>query len=155
MQRIFFAAITFAAIAAVLFATACAPNAKQLLIPGIPGASDACPSIATATSVQILPPPGTVPLHQNAYFITDPATVRQIVEFVNQRRDVRPPSAETPLTPKVRATLYDDSRRMVGIFGAGDGIFYLQCGTMRGTRYASAAELAGFQALIARPSSAQ
>jgi hypothetical protein len=150
MQR-----VLYAAIAAILFTTACVPNAKQLLAPAIPGAAEACSSIPTATSAQILLPPGSVPLHQNVWLITEPAAVRQIVNFVSQRQDVRPYRAETPLDPKIRANLYDDARRTVGIFGAGDGIFYLQCGTMRGIRYASAPELVEFHRLIARPSVAQ
>lgn len=150
MRRVFFVAIL-----AILFATACVPNAKQSLLSASPDSYDPCSSITTAASVQILLPPGTVPLHKNAYLITDPSAVRQIVNFVNQRRIVGPYRAETPLTPKVRATLYDDARRTVGIFGAGDGIFYLQCGTIRGIRYASAPELADFQGLIAQPSGAQ
>ena len=147
MQRLFSAAI-----AALLFTTACVPNAKQSLLPGLPQTSDACSSITTATSVQILLPPGSVPLHQNVWMITDPAAVRQLVTFVDQRRDVGPYRAETPLSPKIRANLYDDTRRTVGIFGTGEGIFYVQCGTMRGIRYASAPELTEFQRLIARPS---
>src|SRR5579864_2578008 len=103
-----------AAIAAILFTTACVPNAKQSLLPTLPQTSDACSSISTATSVQILLPPGSVPLHQNVWLITDPAAVRQFVNFVNQRRDVRPYSAETPLTPKTRANLYDDAHHTVG-----------------------------------------
>ena len=144
-----------AVIAAILFTSACVPNAKQLLTPAIPGAADACSSIPTATSVQILLPPGSVPLHQNVWMITDPAVVRQFINFVDQRRDVGPYRAETPLDPKMRANLYDDTRRTVGIFGAGDGIFYLQCGPMRGIRYASAPELAESQRLIARPRATQ
>src|SRR5579864_5951961 len=150
MQR-----VLCAAIAAILFTTACVPNANQSLLPALPQTSDACSSITTATSVQILLPPGSVPLHQNVWLITDPAAVRQLVNFVNQRRDVHTPSAETPLTPKIKATLHNDAHRTVGIFGTGDGIFYLQCGTTRGIRYASAPELAEFQGLIARPSSPQ
>lgn len=149
MQRVFFAAIL-----AILFATACVPNTKQLTLSSSLDNSDACSSITTATSVQILLPPGTVPLRKNVWLITDASAVRQLVNFVDQRKSVGPYRAETPLTPNVRATLYDDARRTVGIFGAGDGIFYLQCGTVRGMRYASAPELAEFQQLIARPSPA-
>jgi len=140
-----------AAIAAILFTTACVPNAKQSLLPALPQTSDACSSITTATTVQILLPPGSVPLHQNVWLITDPAAVRQLVTFVNLHRDVSPYRAETPLSPKIKATLHNDAHRTVGIFGAGDGIFYLQCGTMRGIRSASAPELAELQGLIARP----
>jgi hypothetical protein len=147
--------VLLATIAATLLTTACVPNVKQLLNPSIPGAADACLSIPTTTSAQILLPPGTVPLHQNVWRITDPTAVRQLVNFVNQRRDVGPYRAETPLEPKIRVSLYDDFRRTVGIFGAGDGIFYLQCGTMRGICYASAPELVDFHGLIARPSTAE
>lgn len=116
--------------------------------------SEACPGITGATSVRILLPPGTVPLHQNAYLLSDPGAVRQLVNFVNLRRNVDPLSAETAPYPTVKATFYYGDRN-VGIFGSGGGFFYLQCGTTRGARQADAAGLEEFQRLIARPNASQ
>jgi hypothetical protein len=43
----------------------------------------------------------------------------------------------------------------VAVFGSGLGVFHFQCGTVKGTRYASAAELSEFEFLIAPPNAAQ
>ena len=42
----------------------------------------------------------------------------------------------------------------VAVFGSGLGVFYFQCGTVKGTRYASAAELSEFEFLIVPPNAA-
>src|SRR5579864_8428239 len=122
----------------MLFMTACVPSASPSLRLEPSESSDACSAITTATSVQILLPPGTAPVGKGAYRLTDPETVRRLVDFVNLRKNVSPPSADTPPTPKLRATFYSEGRN-VAIFGSGPGVFYLQCGTVRGTRHASAA----------------
>jgi hypothetical protein len=142
-----------AAFGSMLFMTACVPSAAPSLRVEPSQSWDACSAITTATSVQVLLPPGTAPVGKGAYRLTDPETVRRLVDFVNLRKNVSPPSADTPPTPKLRATFYDGTRT-VGIFGSGPGVFYLQCGTVRGTRYASAAETTEFEMLSARPSAA-
>ena len=149
MQR-----LLLVALAAVLSTTTCAPDANHSIISASHESSDACSGIISTTSVQILLPPGSVPLRKNAYTITDPSAVQQLVGFVSPRRDVGPISFDTPPYPQVKATFYEGSRN-VGIFGSGSGVFYFQCGTARGTRYASATELAEFQRLIARPNTSQ
>lgn len=143
-----------ATLGSMLLMTACVPSAAPSLHLEPSDSSDACSAITTATSVQVLLPPGTAPVGKGAYRLTDPETVRRLVDFVNLRKTVSPPSADTPPTPKLRATFYDGARN-VGIFGSGAGAFYLQCGTVRGTRYASAAETTEFEMLSARPSPAQ
>lgn len=143
-----------ALLAATIVTTACVPNAKQLLNPGQHDSADACSELTTATRVQILLPAGSVPLHQNAYVISDPAAVRQLVDFVNLRKSVSAPGFDTPVALPVRATFYADGRN-VGTFGYGPGLFSLQCGSVRGIRRASAAESSEFQVLIARPTTAQ
>jgi hypothetical protein len=110
--------------------------------------------MTSITSVQILLPPGTAAPRKNAYTITDPEAVRRLVDFVNQRRIVSPPSADIPSYPRLRATFYDGYHH-VAIFGSGSGMFYLQCAanseTKRGARYASAIELDEFEMLAAPP----
>jgi len=113
-----------ALLAATLFPTGCVGKPEQSLSSLSPKTSDACSETTAAKSVQILLPPGSVPLRQNAY--------------------------STPPYPKINATFYNGSHNL-GIFGSGSGVFYFQCGTERGTRYASASERAEFQRLIARP----
>jgi hypothetical protein len=134
--------------------TACVPSAAPSLRVEPSESADACSAITTATSVQVLLPPGTAPVGKGAYRLIDPETVRRLVDFVNLRKNVSPPSADTPPTPRLRATFYDGTRN-VGIFGSGAGVFYLQCGTVRGTRYASVAETTEFEMLSARPNAAQ
>jgi hypothetical protein len=136
----------------LVLTAACAPNTVPSLPAETSEQSDACSAIITATSVQVLLPPGTTAPRKNAYLITDPGAVRRLVDFVNLRKNVSLPSVETPPSPKLRATFYYGSRG-VAIFGSGTGVFYLQCGTVRGTRYASALELAEFEMLIAPPDS--
>jgi hypothetical protein len=68
--------------------------------------------------VQVLLPPGTAPVGKGAYRLTDRETVRRLVDFVNLRKNVSPPSADTPPTPRLRATFYDGTRNL-GIFGSG------------------------------------
>lgn len=142
-----------AAFGSMLLMTACVPSAAPSLRVEPSESSDACSAITTATSVQVLLPPGTAPVGKGAYRLTDPETVRRLVDFVNLRKNVSPPGADTPPTPKLRATFYDGTRT-VGIFGSGARVFYLQCGTVRGTRYASAAETTEFEMLSVRPSAA-
>jgi hypothetical protein len=148
--------LLLASLASILLvvSAACAPNA----VPSLPGEtseqSDACSAIATATSVQVLLPSSPTPVRKTAYLITDPRAVRRLVDFVNLRRNVSPPSADTPPSPKLRATFYYGSHNLA-IFGSGAGVFYLQCGTVRGTRHASATELNEFEFLIAPPESAR
>jgi len=149
MYRVFLASL-----ASILLMTACVPNAAPSLRVEPSESSDACSEISTATSVQVLLPPGTAPVGKGAYRLTDPEAVRRLVDFVNLRKNVSAPSADTPPTPRLRATFYDGTRN-VGIFGSGAGVFYLQCGRVRGTRYASAAETTEFEMLSERPNSAQ
>ena len=110
--------------------------------------------MTTITSVQIFLPPGTAPFGKNSYRISDPTAVSKLVAFVNMRREVSPPSADTPPSAGLNATFYDDSN-VVLLFGSGPGTFYVQCGSLsevlRGTRDASAVETEEFQQLIARP----
>lgn len=153
MHRVFLASRA-SIFLSILLTTACVPNAAPSLRSEPPESSDACSAITTATSVQILLPPGTAPVGKGAYRITDPDAVRRLIDFVNLRRSVSPPSADTPPYPKLKATFYCGSRN-VAIFGSGSGVLYLQCGTVRGTRYASAGELAEFQLLIASSNAAQ
>jgi hypothetical protein len=147
----------FAPLAAILLSivlmTACAPNAVPPLSLEPSASSDACPAIASATSVQVLLPPGTTPLGKSAYLITDPERVRKLEAFVNLRRNVSPAIADTPPSPKLRATFYYGGTH-VAIFGSGPGVFYLQCGTVRGTRSASPGEIVEFEYLIAPPDTA-
>ena len=143
-----------AALVAILVTTACVPNETKSLISASPEITDACSQLTTATSVHILLPAGTVPLHQNAWIISDPAAVAQIVNFAEMRKNVGPIPFDVDPYPTVTATFYSGGRN-VGIFGSGKGTFYLQCRTARGSRYASAQEMAEFQALIARPNPAQ
>ena len=109
--------------------------------------------MTAVTSVQILLPPGA-PFRKNAYRITDPNAVRRVVDFVNLRRDISPPAADDPPSPKLRALFYD-GERTAGVFGATGETFYFQCTelskTTRGTRPATAAEMSEFQLLIAPP----
>jgi hypothetical protein len=152
MYRVFLGSPVFIRLSlllALLLTTACVPNAAPSLGFESSEPADVCPAITTVTSVQILLPPSAAP-RKNAYLITDPEAVRKLVAFVNLRRNASPPSADTPPTPKLRATFYYGSRN-VAIFGSGTGVFYLQCGTARGTRYASAAEITEFELLIAPP----
>jgi hypothetical protein len=146
--------VFLASLASILLMTACVPSAAPSLRGEPPESADACSAIATATSVQVLLPPGTAPVGKGAYRLTDPDAVRRLVDFVNLRRNVSPPTADTPPGPKLKATFYSGTRR-VAIFGSGSGVFYLQCGTVRGTRYASAAETAEFEMLTARPNADQ
>jgi hypothetical protein len=147
------ASIAFAAIVFVsmLSTSACVRDPLPSVPSEPPGT---CPAMTTITRVQILLPPGSAALRKNAYNITDPQTVRHLVDFVNQRRIVSPPGADIPPYPKVRATFYDGHHH-VAIFGSGSGIFYLQCTansqTNRGTRYASAIEMDEFEMLAAPP----
>jgi hypothetical protein len=152
MNRIFFALLA-AILLSIMTMTACTPNEVKSLIPGQSESSDLCSEITATTSVQVLLPPGSVALGKNAYRFTDPDAVRRLVDFVNPRRNVSPPTADQAPYPSVKVTFYSGTRN-VGIFGSGTGVFYFQCGTVRGTRYASAAELAEFQMLTARPEAA-
>ena len=138
----------------ILFMTACVPSAAPSLRVEPSESFDACSQITTATSVQILLPPGTAPVGKGAYRLTDPEAVRRLVDFVNLRRNVSAPGADTPPDPKLKATFYDGTHN-VAIFGSGAGVFYLQCGTVRGTRYASAAETTEFEILTAQPKPSQ
>jgi len=147
MSRVLLASLALIFLA---LTAACAPNATPSLPAETSEQSDACSAITTATSVQVLLPPGTTALRKNAYLITDPEAVRRLVDFVNLRKNVSPPIADTPPSPKLRATFYYGSTN-VAIFGTGAGVFYLQCGAVRGTRYASASELSEFELLIAPP----
>jgi hypothetical protein len=142
--------VLLASVASVILMTGCAPNAAPSLPAETSETSDACSAITTATSVQVLLPPGTTAPRKNAYLITDPLAVRRLVDFVNLRKSVSPPIADTPPSPKLRATFYYGGTNMA-IFGTGAGVFYLQCGAERGSRYASASELSEFELLIARP----
>lgn len=150
--------LSLTSLASILFAmfvmTACVPSATPSLRVEPSASADACSAITSATSVEVLLPPGTAPMGKNAYRLTDPESVRRLVDFVNLRRDVSPPIADTPPGPKLRAIFYNGTRH-VAIFGPGQGIFHLQCGTVRGTRYASATEIAEFQMLIAPPNAPQ
>ena len=143
-----------ALLASTLLMTACVPNDAQSLWQ-TSESSDACSASTSATSVQVFLPPGSAAPGKGAYRLTDPQAVRRLVDFVNLRRSVSPPSADTPPTPKLKTTFYNGYHH-VAIFGSGAGVFYLQCGTtVRGTRYASATEEAEFEFLIARPDAAQ
>jgi len=146
--------VLLASLASIVLMTPYLPNAALSLRVEPSESADACSEITTATSVQILLPPGTAPVGKGAYRLTDPEAVRRLVDFVNLRRNVSPPSADTPPTPRLRATFYNGIRHMA-IFGSGAGVFYLQCGTVRGTRYASAAETTEFEMLTAPPNAAQ
>jgi hypothetical protein len=148
MYRIFF--LPLAILLSILTTTACTPSDVKSMLTGQPEYSDLCSEITAATSVQVLLPPGSVALGKNAYRFTDPDAVRRLVDFVNPRRNVSPPSADQALWPTVKVTFYNGSHN-VGIFGSGTGVFYFQCGTVRGVRPASPAELAEFQMLIAPP----
>jgi hypothetical protein len=120
------------------------------MLTGQSESSDLCSEITAATSAQVLLPPGSVALGKNAYRFTDPDAVRRLVDFVNPRRNVSPPSADQAPWPTVKVTFYNGHHN-IGIFGSGTGVFYFQCGTVRGVRSASPAELAEFQMLIAPP----
>ena len=149
MSRVLLASL---ALIFVILMTSCTSSAAPTLPGETSEQSDACSAITTATSVQVLLPPGTTALRKTAYLITDPEAVQRLVDFVKLRKNVSPPIADTPPSPKLRATFYYGSRN-VAIFGSGAGVFYLQCGTVRGTRYASAPELSEFESLIAPPDS--
>lgn len=149
MGRVFRASLAVL-LSSFFFMTACGPDAAPSLALGPQEQSDLCSEITTATSVQILLPPGTAPFGKGAYRITDPKAVQRLVDFVNPRRSVSPPTADTPPWPDLKATFYRGYHN-VGIFGTGRGVFYFQCGTVRGTRYASAAETSEFEMLIAPP----
>jgi hypothetical protein len=149
MHRVFLA---MPVLLSILFTTACVPDTASER--SEPSESDACSALPSATSVQILLPPGITVQRKSSYLITDPQAVRRLIDFVTQRKTVTPPSVDTPPTPKLRAIFFNGARH-VAIFGTGSGVFYLQCGTVRGTRYASAAETAEFQMLITPPDSAQ
>ena len=151
MYRVFLVSLV-----SIVFTTACAPNetAPPSLRLEQPESSDACTALTATTSVQILLPPAPASAGKGAYLLTDPEAVRRLVDFVNLRRNVSPPSADTPPAPRLSATFYYGARN-VATFGSGAGVFYLTCGTVRGTRSASAAETAEFEMLTARPSAAQ
>src|SRR5271165_6310006 len=116
--------VLLASLASIFLMAACAPNAAPSLPAEMSEQSDACSTITTATSVQILLPPSPTALRKTAYLITDPATVRRLGDFVRLRKNVSPPSADTPPSPKLRATFYYGSQN-VAIFGSGAGVFYL------------------------------
>src|ERR1700690_4449136 len=98
MHRFFLALL-----ASTLLMTACVPSTTQsLLSPEASEASDACSAIASATSVQVLLPPGSAAPGKGAYRLTDPEAVRRLVNFVNLRRSVSAPSADTSPTPKLK-----------------------------------------------------
>ncbi len=75
-----------------LVLAACAPNAAPSLPADTSGQSAFCPAITTATSVQVLLPPSPTALRKTAYLVTDAEAVRRLVNFVNLRRSVSPPS---------------------------------------------------------------
>jgi hypothetical protein len=135
---------------AIGFTTACDGGPQQSLSAQPSESPDPCAAITSPTRVQVLLPPGSVPLHKNAYLLTDPAAVNKLIAFINLRRDVSPRSADTPPSPTAKVMLYGGSHS-IAVFGSGPGVFYFQCGTIKGTRYASATELADFEMLIASP----
>src|SRR5208282_6568094 len=138
----------------IMFTTACDGGPQQSLSPQPSESSDPCAAITNPTRVQVLLPPGSVPLHKNAYLLTDHAAVEKLIAFINLRRDVSPRSADTPPSPTTKVMLYGGSHS-IAVFGSGAGVFYFQCGTVKGTRYASATELAEFEMLIAPPNADQ
>jgi len=110
--------------------------------------SETCPALVNPSKIQVLLPPGA-PFGKTAYLISEPASVQPLISFVSLRQDVSPPSADTPPTPHIRVMIWGE--RSTAVFGSGAGVFYFQCGNVKGTRYASAGELAEFEALIANP----
>lgn len=142
------------ALATIMFMTACDSSQQQSLSAQPSESPDPCAAITSPTRVQVLLPPGSVPLHKNAYLLTDPAAVKKLIAFINLRRDVSPRTADTPPSPTIKVMLYGGGHS-IAVFGEGPGVFYFQCGTVKGTRYASAVELAEFEMLIAPPSADQ
>jgi len=140
--------------ATIILTTACDGGPQQSLSPLASDSPDPCAAITSPKRVQVLLPPGSVPLHHSAYLLTDPAAVQRLIAFINLRRDVSPRSADTPPSPTTKVMLYGGSHS-IAVFGSGPGVFYFQCGTVKGTRFASAVELAEFEMLIAPPNDAQ
>lgn len=113
--------------------------------PALP--ADSCPAITAVTDALVLLPPGSTPPGKNSYRIKDPQDLQKLTAFIRPRSRVEAPSADTPPSPNLRVMLYGP--RSIAVFGSGSGVFYFQCGsTVKGTQYASAGDLAEFQALI-------
>jgi len=136
------------------FTTSCDSGPPQSLSAQPSEPADPCAAITSPTRVQVLLPPGSVPLHKNAYLLTDPAAVKKLIAFINLRRDVSPRSADTPTSPTIKVMLYGGSHS-IAVFGESPGVFYFQCEDVKGTRYASATESAEFEMLITPPNAGQ
>lgn len=110
-------------------------------------------ALSAATSAQVLLPPGSVAPRKNAYRLTDRDALHRLTAFIRLRSDVEPPNADTRPWPDTKVTF--TGGHSIAVFGSGQGNFYFQCGIVKGVRYASAGELAEFEALIAPPAPAQ
>src|SRR5271163_3046455 len=106
------------ALATIILTMACDGGPQQSLTAQPSESSDPCEAITNPTRVQVLLPPGSVPLHKNAYLLTDHAAVEKLIAFINQRRNVSAPTIETMPYPSKKVTLYGGSHS-IAVFGSG------------------------------------
>jgi hypothetical protein len=78
--------------------------------------------------------------------ITDPQQIRQLMDFVNARREVSVTLADEPIE-RITA-VFDNNGSFVEAIGAGPNFFNVRSRNWKGTRPANRAELQEFKRLI-------
>jgi len=142
-----------ALLALAVLTTACDQIPSSAQPADVPLPADSCPALTVATSAQVFLPPGTAAPRKGAYRLTDPETLHRLAAFIRVRSVVGPPSYDTPVSPRTRVMF--TGGHSIAVFGSNPGLFYFQCGSVKGVRSASEGEQDEFQALIEAPSSSQ
>lgn len=79
--------------------------------------------------------------------ITNPAQIRELIDFANAHRKVSRPSLYNLPAPQITAAFYNQNN-FVGELGAGPAFLFVSCPDWKGIRAASDKEIGDFEQLV-------